>query len=502
LIREATPVAFPIERPADLNPQMQQNHWNQADLGGMLFFAIKKNAKVPPAPIDPDSSSMHPNAECSSSVAECDVLVIGGGPAGSTAAALLAQKGYRVTLIEKARHPRFHIGESLLPANLPLLEKLGVADEVRAIGMEKWGAEFVSPWHEHKQVFHFGDAIDKSMPYAYQVQRAEFDDILIRNAERKGAHVIEECKVTGVQFLPDDEGVIVQSQHSDGEKKTWRARFLLDASGRDTFLGNQFKAKERNKDHSSTAIYAHFDNVERNEGKNQGNITIYWFDHGWFWCIPLSNGRTSVGAVTWPYYLKTRDKPLREFLLDTIALCPKLKARMKDARIADHVEATGNYSYTCNRSHGANYLLLGDAYAFIDPVFSSGVMLAMNSAFIGADTVDVCLKQPHNARAALRKFDRAVRTGPKQFSWFIYRVTNPTMRNLFMGPHNFLRMQEGLLSVLAGDIFRKTPIRLPLFAFKVVYYTISLLNLRRTITAWKARKNNIRSLDSVHQGSS
>lgn len=445
---------------------------------------------------------MHLNSPCSNTAAECDVLVIGGGPAGSTAAALLAQKGYRVTLIEKARHPRFHIGESLLPANLPLLEKLGVADEVRAIGMEKWGAEFVSPRHEHKQVFHFADAIDKSLPYAYQVKRAEFDEILIRNAERKGACVIEACKVTGVQFLPKDEGVLVQSQYGDGRKQAWRARFLLDASGRDTFLANQLKAKERNKDHNSTAVYAHFDNVERNEGKAEGNISIYWFDHGWFWCIPLSNGRTSVGAVTWPYYLKTRNKPLEEFLWDTIALCPKLKERMKNARMADHVEATGNYSYACKHSHGANYLLLGDAYAFIDPVFSSGVMLAMNSAFIGADTVDVCLNEPRLARRALRRFDRAIRIGPKQFSWFIYRVTNPTMRELFMGPHNFLRMQEGLLSVLAGDIFGKTPIRLPLFAFKVVYYTISLLNLKRTIAAWKARKNNIRNLDAAHQGSS
>lgn len=425
------------------------------------------------------------------------MLVIGGGPAGSTAAALLAQKGFRVTLIEKARHPRFHIGESLLPANLPLLEKLGVADEVRAIGMEKWGAEFVSPWHEHKQVFHFAEAIDKSMPYAYQVQRAEFDEILIRNAGRKGAQVIEGCRVNDVRFLPDDGGVVVRTQYDDGLERTWHARFLLDASGRDTFLGNRFKAKQRNEKHNSTALYAHFEDVQRNEGKAEGNITIYWFEHGWFWCIPLMNGRTSIGAVTWPYYLKTRKKPLEEFLLDTIALCPKLSERLRGARIVANVEATGNFSYTCDHTHGANYLLLGDAYAFIDPVFSSGVMLAMNSAFAGAETVETCLRRPAEAPAALRRFDRIMRLGPSRFSWFIYRVTNPTMRNLFMGPRNLLRMQEGLLSVLAGDVFGKTPIRLPLLAFKCVYYTISVLNLRRTFVAWRARKRNIRSVEAV-----
>lgn len=132
---------------------------------------------------------------------DCDVLVIGGGPAGSTAAALLAERGYAVTLMEKDHHPRFHIGESLIPANLPLFEKLGVAAEIKAIGMQKWGAEFVSPWHEKQQVFEFCDAMDKSMPMAYQVRRSEFDEILIRNASRKHARVVEGCQVKDVAFL-------------------------------------------------------------------------------------------------------------------------------------------------------------------------------------------------------------------------------------------------------------------------------------------------------------
>ena len=423
------------------------------------------------------------------------MLVIGGGPAGSTAAALLAQKGHRVTLIEKSRHPRFHIGESLLPANLPLLEKLGVAEEVRAIGMEKWGAEFVSPWHEHKQVFHFADAMDKSMPYAYQVQRAEFDEILIRNAERRGANVIEECRVTDVTFLPGEQGAIIQTRHEDGVSQPWRARFVLDASGRDTFLGNQFKAKQRNEKHNSTALYAHFSGARRNEGKAEGHITIFWFAHGWFWFIPLANGNTSVGAVTWPYYLKTRKNPVEEFLMDTIAMCPQLAARLENAQMVSKAEATGNYSYVCDRTRGPNYLLLGDAYTFIDPVFSSGVMLAMHSAFVGIEAVDSYLRDPAKAAAAFKRFDDTMQVGPKQFSWFIYRVTNPTMRNLFMGPRNLLRMQEALLSVLAGDVFGKTRITPSLMAFKGLYYGISLLNIKRTLTAWRDRKNNIRQVD-------
>ena len=422
----------------------------------------------------------------------CDVLVIGGGPAGSTAAMLLAEKGHRVTLLEKAHHPRFHIGESLLPANLPLFEKLGVRAEVEAIGMEKWGAEFISPWHEHRQSFEFADAWDKSMPRAFQVRRSEFDEILIRNAGRKGAEVIEGCRVREVEFLPDDEGVIVRAEHDDGRSASWHCRFLIDASGRDTFLGNRFKAKQRNPKHNSAALYGHFMGAQRNAGKREGHISIFWFEHGWFWFIPLADGATSVGAVIWPAHLRTRQKPVHDFFLDLIATCPALATRLKNAELVSEVEATGNFSYSCDHSHGTHYLLLGDAYAFIDPVFSSGVMMAMKSAFEGAEAVDTCLRRPEKAATALKQFDKTMKHGPKEFSWFIYRITNPTMRDLFMSPSNVFRVQEALLSVLAGDIYGKTPIWRSLRILKTIYYIASVINMKRTFRAWKQRKINVR----------
>ncbi|WP_295446745.1 NAD(P)/FAD-dependent oxidoreductase [uncultured Thiodictyon sp.] len=429
----------------------------------------------------------------------CDVLVIGGGPAGTTAATLMAQQGHRVTVLERARHPRFHVGESLLPANLPLFDKLGVRAEVEAIGMEKWGAEFVSPWHEHSQSFEFAEAWDKSMPHAYQVRRAEFDEILIRNAGRKGANVIEGCRVRNVEFLPNDAGAMVQAEHDDGRTERWQCRFLIDASGRDTFLGNQFKAKHRNPKHNSSSLYGHFKGAKRHAGQKEGHITIFWFEHGWFWFIPLIDGITSVGVVTWPYYMKTRTKPVKDFFLDLIQMCPALAQRLEGAELVTPVEATGNFSYTCDRTHGANWLLLGDAYAFIDPVFSSGVMLAMQSAFAGATAADRCLRHPDQAADALQAFDHAIKHGPKEFSWFIYRITSPIMRELFMAPRNIFRVKEALLSVLAGDIFGRTPIWRSILAFKLIYYLSALTNLKSTIMAWRRRKENIRYVEDTQE---
>jgi flavin-dependent dehydrogenase len=426
----------------------------------------------------------------------CDVLVVGGGPGGSTAATLLAQRGFDVVVLERAHHPRFHIGESLLPANLPLFERLGVAERIRAIGMEKYGAEFTSPWDGRHQEFQFAHAWDDSLALAYQVRRSEFDEILIRRAAEVGAQVLEGWRARDAQFADDGRWARIEALRPDGATDWIEARHVIDATGRDTFLGTRLNAKRRNPRHNSAALYAHFAGARRESGRREGNIGIFWFDHGWFWFIPLADGNTSVGAVIWPSYLKTRRSPVKDFFLSTIALCPPLAERLREARLTTEVEATGNYSYHCDHSHGANYLLVGDAYTFIDPVFSSGVMMAMTSGAAAADTIEECRRHPEREARALRRYDRLVRHGPRQFSWFIYRVTNPTMRELFLGPRNVLRMKEALLSVLAGDIYGRTPIWGALRAFKGVYYALSLAHPGRSLRAARRRALNIRPVES------
>lgn len=413
---------------------------------------------------------------------DCDVFIIGGGPAGATTAALLAARGLRVVVVDKEHHPRFHIGESLLPHNLPLLDRLGIRDQVEASSMTKHGIEFVSAYHGKTVTFDFARALDRRFPYSFQVRRSTFDHILLKNAAAKGAEVIEGCRVTAVDF-PEGADPRIQARDETGVERSWTTRFVVDASGRDTLLAAQLGLKVRNPKNNSAAMYAHFTGARRLTGKDEGNISVVWFDHGWFWFIPLSDGTTSIGAVCPAAYFKDRGTDITSFFMATIATCPEIASRLQGATLQGPVTATGNYSYGASQASGDKFIMVGDSFAFIDPVFSTGVYLAMTMGFRGAEAVEACLRKPAQSARALRRYDAATRNAMGAFTWFIYRIREPAMRNLFMSPRNWFRVEEAVLSLLAGDMQGGWATRWRLYVFRSIYYITKFAHLRHRLRA-------------------
>jgi flavin-dependent dehydrogenase len=413
-------------------------------------------------------------------VEQCDVLVIGGGPGGSTAAALLARNGHKVIALEKAHHPRFHIGESLLPMNLPVFERLGVLDKVRAMGVFKAGADFEADNDRGYNTYPFARAIGKSPPHAYQVWRQDFDKMLYDHARDCGADAREGHEVVRVeQREPRETWIDVKTD--DGSEYAIQARYVVDASGRDALLSSKKKLRRKNAEHQSAAIFTHFRGATPREGADAGNISIYCFAHGWMWMIPLPDGMMSVGAVCRPDYLKQRKGRSVDFLLDTLKLSPALWERLQHAQMVDdEVRVTGNYSYDASCMGGPGWILVGDAFAFLDPVFSSGVYLAMSGAEKAAEVVDAALREPAREASLLRKLEKRQRAAMARFSFFIYRFNSPVMQQMFRQPRNTWQLEQAVISMLAGDLFDTPLVLRKLRLFKLVYLVSMLRDWRRS----------------------
>ncbi len=403
-----------------------------------------------------------------------DILVIGGGPAGSTAAALLAEQGQDVLLLEKSRHPRFHIGESLLPRNLALIDRLGLRDAVHAMGQFKPGAEFVDDDTGRSVSFSFANALDQTYTHSYQVRRDQFDALLFDTARRKGARTIEDIRVTAVEPAGEDGRVTVRAVGADGEEQVFRPRFVLDASGRDAVIASKLGTRVANKRNNTAAVYAHYRGVARRPGDREGYITIHLVREGWFWTIPLADGTMSIGLVGDASLFKRRRGTPAELLDEMIAASPTLLARMAGAERIGEVSSTGNYSYRARTNWGEGYQLIGDAFSFVDPIFSSGVLLAMTAGEMGAELATTWLADPAAGRRLARRQERLLVRGMDNLTWLIYRINDPVLRHLFMNPRNTFRMRDGLVSILAGNLKISGRARIPVLAFKTVYHVASL----------------------------
>ena len=421
-----------------------------------------------------------------------DVLVIGGGPAGTTFATLMAKKGWAVTLLEKDTHPRFHIGESLLPMNLPIFERLDVLDEIRQMGVVKRGADFTlgNSGVAH-QTFRFDMALGNSPGYSFEVRRSDFDALLFSRCRESGVDARQRVRVSAVGENVNNHR-LVEAVGPSGEKLSWRARYVVDASGRDTFLASNKGWKKRNPKHATAAIFGHFRGVARRPDADAGNISVYWFNQGWVWMIPLPNDIMSIGMVCYPQHMKTRQGSLDEFLWQTLEGIDEARERLAAAEPVVKAQATGNYSYAARAAIGPGFVLIGDAFAFIDPVFSSGVFLAMSSAERAIALAEAWLRgEKLRYRIECSTYKRHLRQGLSTFSWFIYRFTSPVMCDLLSNPRNVFQVAQAVMSMLAGDVHSRTTIRWRLLVFKVIYYSSCLGHWRGMRTWLKQRQDGV-----------
>ncbi|MEP0843969.1 MAG: tryptophan 7-halogenase [Phycisphaerae bacterium] len=323
---------------------------------------------------------------------EYEVIVIGGGPSGSTAAALLAGMGRRVVLIEKEKFPRYHIGESLLPYSYFILQRLGLIERMKASHFpKKYSVKFVSTNGKVSQPFYFFEHLKHEAAQTWQVVRGEFDHMLLENAREKGARVLEETLVREA-VLDNDRVVGVKAAGRNGETYEFRAPMTIDASGRDAFSIVRRDWRVRDPYLNKMALWTYYRGAVREPGIDEGGITVaYLPEKGWFWYIPLPDDVISVGIVGEMAYLYREGRDLEKIFDREVENNLWIKEHLAPGRRIEAFRATSEYSYRSKHCSADGLLLVGDAFAFLDPVFSSGVFLALRSGEMAADAVDRAL---------------------------------------------------------------------------------------------------------------
>jgi len=379
--------------------------------------------------------------------AKYDVIVIGGGPSGSTVATRLVQRGRSVLLLEKEHFPRFHIGESLLPCSMPLFEELGVMEALRDHGfLPKYAAEFVTGDGSVTRRYTFADGLIPGPPSAFEVDRAEFDHVLLKNAVRHGVEVREGATVT--RFEATAEGAAVSVREGSAERKV-HAQVVIDATGQSSFLAGKLDMREMDPGLKNFAVFSHFDGAERYSGDREGDISVVLVPGGWWWVIPLAGGRTSVGQVG-PRSMLRGVKPDETYFHEQIARTPFLAKRLASATRVAPVRTISDYSYVSKRLAGDRFVLVGDAGAFIDPVFSTGVYLGMVGAFRAAEAVDAALSRGRYSRREFASYEAYVQKQVATYKRFVKGFYRPEFVELLMSPSDVLELRAAVTSLLAG----------------------------------------------------
>lgn len=386
-------------------------------------------------------------------VFETDVVVIGGGPAGSTASTLIAQKGYRVELFEREKFPRFHIGESLIPETYWVLERLNMLPKMKASHfVHKHSVQFVSATGKLSAPFYFADNKPHECSQTWQVVRSEFDLMMLNNAREHGVNAHEGARVLDVLY-EGDRAVGVKVQMEDGSHREVHAKVVVDASGQSGLLQNKFKLRVWDPLLNKGAIWTYWEGAYRDVGRDEGATIVIQTPNkqGWFWNIPLHDNRVSIGVVgPFDYLFKGRGDHEQTYL-EEVALCPAVQERTANAKRVTGYFATKDYSYRAKEVAGNGWVLIGDAFGFLDPLYSSGVLLALKSGEMAADAIVEGLQASDTTAAQLGKWGPALNQGIDRMRRLVCEYYEGFSFGRFV--KNYPHLKNTVTDLLIGDLF-------------------------------------------------
>jgi FADH2-dependent halogenase len=383
--------------------------------------------------------------------AHYDVLVIGGGPGGSTTATFLARRGKRVLLLEKEHFPRFHIGESLLPYNRRIFREMGVLPVLEAAGFTpKHGAQFHLGNASKSLYLQFRSGRFTRESLAFQVDRAKFDHLLLTHARSCGADVREGWAVLAT--CSDSAGTRLEARNPDGQVHTFTGAFLVDASGRGNFTGNQAGLRHIHTHHRKVAVFGHFSGVAIDPGEKGGDTVIVRLEHQWFWVIPLAPDRVSVGCVLEERELARAKQSPEQLFFQLCASSAAMTERMKNAQPVTRIQTTSDFSYYNRRLIGPRLIRIGDAAGFMDPIFSAGVFLAMHSGQLAADIIDQSLAHGEDGARQLRRYEKRMFSAMRLYWHMVEQFYTTPFLEVFLEPRHRLDIPAAVTAILAGEL--------------------------------------------------